>query len=583
MTKKVDRDRFRLLDAETGTIRKEHGGRISVALIYPNTYHVGMSNLGFQTVYRILNELDGVVCERAFLPDTPPSDIKALSTLESGKAVSAFDMVAFSISFENDFPNLLTILDAANLPLRAADRDGGRPLLAAGGAACLLNPEPIAAFIDCFLIGEAEALLPRFMACFDPQEDRRAWLLESAQQIDGLYVPSLYQDLYNEDDTFKALKAKPGLPKRVKRAYVPDLSCFRTRSTIVTPHTTFDRTFLVEVSRGCPHGCRFCAAGYVYRPPRFRPPGDLAKCIREETSPADKTAAPSVGLVGAAVSDLPGLEALCSDISGDGTEISFSSLRADALSDDLLTQLKNSRVKTATIAPDAGSERMRACINKGLSEKDILEATAKLVAAGIPNLKLYFMIGLPFETMPDVDAIVDLCKNIKRAFLESSREKGRMGQITVSLNAFVPKPHTPFQWAPMETVPILKKKIKRIKKALRNVPNVTVQADIPRGAYIQALLSRGDRRVADILLAGRDLQWNWAKIFKSCVVDPDFYVHRQRDEQEVFPWDFIDHGIRKSFLLAEYRRARKGKKTGVCDPSSCSLCGVCAPTQTGSG
>ena len=573
------------MEAETGTIYKEHGGRVSVVLIYPNTYHVGMSNLGFQTVYRILNELDGVVCERAFLPDTPPSATKALSTLESGKAVTAFDIVAFSISFENDFPNLLTILDAADLPLLAADRDSRRPLIAAGGAACLLNPEPIAAFIDCFLIGEAEGILPRFMDLFNPHEDREAWLLAAAGQITSLYVPALYEAYYNADNTFKALKSKPGLPQRVRRSYVEDVSRVDTHSTLLTPHTTFDQTFLVEVSRGCPHGCRFCAAGFVYRPPRFRSPEDLAACIRGagplatipqvKNRQSPKNHINKIGLVGAAVSDLPGLEDLCSAITGDGTEISFSSLRADALSDKLLAQLKNSRVKTATIAPDAGSERMRACINKGLSEKEILEATAKLVSAGIPNLKLYFMIGLPFETMGDVEAIVTLCKKIKHAFLESSRTKGKIGQITVSLNAFVPKPHTPFQWAPMEAVPILKKKIKHIRQALGNVPNINVQADVPRRAYLQALLSRGDRRVADILLSGRDHQWNWAETLKASGIDTSFYVNRQRGDQEVFPWDFIDHGIRKPFLLAEYKRAQKGKKTRECDPRTCNMCGVC--------
>ena len=572
MARKKDRSRLRLLEAETGTIHKEHGDRASVVLIYPNTYHVGMSNLGFQTIYRILNELDGVTCERAFLPETPPSGPKALSSLESGKPVAAFDIIAFSISFENDFPNLLTILEMAHLPLRAVDRDHRHPLVTAGGAVSFLNPEPIADFIDCFFIGEAENLLPPFFDLFSRQDDRKSWLQKSARQLTGLYVPALYKDKYNPDGTFKALESNPNLPERIRRAYVADLAGTRTCSTILTPHTTFDQTFLLEVSRGCPHGCRFCAAGFVYRPPRFRPSKELQDCIQ-----TGKSLSRRIGLVGAAVSDLPGLETLCRDSAGDDTEFSFSSLRADALSDELLAQLKKNKVKTATIAPDAGSERMRACINKGLSEKEILDAAAKLVANGIPNLKLYFMIGLPTETMQDVDAIIELCKKIKHAFLESSRVKGKIGRITVSLNTFVPKPHTPFQWAAMDEVPVLKKKIKRIKQALNTVPNLNVHADAPRRAYIQALFSRGDRRVADILLLGRDNQWNWAKTFKASVIDPDFYVYRKRGQDEVFPWDFIDHGIKKSFLLAEYKRAEKGKRTKECDPRSCSLCGVCHP------
>ena len=340
----------------------------------------------------------------------------------------------------------------------------------------------------------------------------------------------------------------------------------------MTPHTTFEDAYLIEVSRGCPHGCRFCAAGYVYRPPRFRP---LPRLLHAMQQGADRSS--KVGLLGAAVSDLPGLKALCNFGSQHHLQLSFSSLRADALDEPLIAALKSGRLKTATIAPETGSERMRRVINKGLNEAAILDAAEKLVANGIPNLKLYFMVGLPTETDEDVVAIVALVKKIKHRFLSSSRARGHMGTITVSLNAFVPKPFTPFQWAAMDEVSVLKQKIKRIKTDLKKVANVRVHADVPRWAHIQALLSRGDRRVAQLLLLAHQKEGNWPQTFKNSPLNPAYYVHRERHRDELLPWDFIEHGLDKDFLWNEYQRALKAKETLPCpaDPENCKICGVC--------
>ncbi len=571
MANKGDIDRQRRLDAEISVMGKQgQQAKTAVALIYPNTYHLGMSNLGFQTVYRLLNELDDIVCERSFLPDQDMANTGDIISIESGRPISTFDIIAVSLSFENDYPNLLSMLEKAGLPFRSAHRDETHPLIIAGGVTCLLNPAPIAPFIDCFLIGEAEANLSGFMRLFTVTETRDALLTRAAQEIEGIYVPAFYRELYNPDNTFQGLKPLKDVPGIIRRAYVRDIAQTPTCSAIVTPNTTFDQTFLIEVSRGCPHGCRFCGAGFVYRPPRFRNPDLLVSCLHDGLAHTNK-----IGLVGAAVSDLPGLDELCRAAEGAEADVSFSSLRADALDHDLLSHLSKSKVKTATIAPDAGSERLRRCINKGLSEKSILAAAEALVSNGIPNLRLYFMIGLPTETMQDIEAIVKLCQTVKHVFLKSSRVKGRIGEITVSINAFVPKPHTPFQWAAMDDIKTLKLKLKHIQKGLKRVPNVRIHADIPRWAYVQALLSRGDMRVADMLEAAHANGGNWPKTFKASRIDADFYVRRERNDDEIFPWDFIDHGIRKSYLLAEYRKAMRGDITAPCDVEVCRRCGVC--------
>lgn len=555
---------------EKGTIKKQWRDRRSVVLVYPNRYHLGMSNLGFQTVYQLLNAHDDLVCERAFLPEDGDSTAGRLLTAESGRPAAEADMLAFSISFENDIPNLLRCLRLAGLPLLSRHRGKSDPLVVVGGVVAMLNPEPIADFIDCFLIGEAEAILPDLLEVWAPGRDREEMLVSIGTQVPGAYVPSLYRTAYAEDGTISAFEPRGPLPAEIRRPYARDLSDFNTHSKIVTSQTAFADAFLTEVGRGCPHGCRFCSAGFIYRPPRFRSVEALSGSIREGLK-----LTPKIGLLGAAVSDLPGIGELCGQFSGEAVQLSFSSLRADALTPDLLKALKASGVKTATLAPDAGSERLRRVINKGIEEEAFLQAAADLVACGIPNLKLYFMVGLPTETGTDIEAIIDMCKRIKHRFLASSRLRRRMGSISVSLNCFVPKPCTPFQWSAMEAVATLKRKIKRVKSALRKIPNLRVNADVPRWAYVQALLARGDRRVSDILRAVHDNGGNWPHALKTVPLNADFYVLRQRPLEERLPWDFIDHGIRKRFLWSEYQRALKGSRGAECRVGSCTVCGVC--------
>lgn len=588
MSWKPAKSRAAPADYEIGQIRKSGANRIKVALVYPNTYPVGMSNLGFQTVYKQLNQIEHVVCERSFLPQNSPTQNRSIVTLESGQPLSDFDIIAFSISFENDYPNILTILEMANLPFETSQRPASHPLIIAGGVACCLNPEPLAPFIDVFFIGESEPVLAAFFDLFDPGANREKNLKSLVRQIPCLYVPSFYSVSYKSDGTLRTFEPQADVPAKIKRTYVLDLSQFSTDSAIITPRTTFADTFLIETSRGCPHGCRFCCAGFIYRPPRFRTSESILNSLQKGADLTHK-----FGLVGAAVSNLPEIRELCNRIiqayppddpghgsHGSDFKISFSSLRADALSPELLELLRKGNVKTVSIAPDAGSERMRRVINKGIDQAAILDAAERLVLNGIPNLKLYFMVGLPTETLSDVDAIVTLCKQVKHLFLKSSQARKRIGEITVSLNSFVPKPFTPFQWVAMDDVRQLKNKIKRVKQGLKRVANVRVHADIPRWANVQGLLARGDRKVARILALAHRNKGNWAKTLKESPVNADFYVLRERALDEFLPWDFIDHGLKSAFLKKEYQEALNGRTSPACPLEKCTLCGVCKEEQS---
>jgi radical SAM family uncharacterized protein len=557
ISRKLVQKAKQILEKEKGTVLKPWGGKHSVCLIYPNTYHVGMSNLGFQTLYRLLNQEEDIVCERAFLPD--PDDLAdyqqtqtPLLSLESQKPLSHFDLLAFSISFENDFLNILTLLDLGRIPSESHDRRDNDPLIIAGGAAVFLNPEPLSEIVDLFVLGEAEEVIEEFLEVYRGAKGRKDEFLRKSGGIEGIYVPAFYHVTYTEEGKIEAMESEAGFPRRVKRRWVKEIDRFPTRSTLFTPDTEFKEMALVEVNRGCPRGCRFCAACFIYHPFRNRSLQLLESLSRESLLKEKR-----IGLTGTAVSDYPSLLSLCQDILSEKGGISLASLRIDAVSDPLIKCLKESGDRTATIAPEAGSERLRKLLRKGYHEEEILRAVDILMESGLSQIKGYFMIGLPSETEEDVEAILHLAKRIRHQILSTRGKQKEAWRLVLSVNPFIPKPATPFQWEPLEEVGELKRKLKVIHKGLKGERGIRMIHDLPKWAYIQALLSRGDRRVGKILMAAHRYQGDWGKALRETSINPDFFVYRRRDLDEVFPWDFIDHGIPKERLKEEYVIAMK--------------------------
>jgi len=550
-----------LLRQEEGTIIKPWGGKISIALVYPNYYHVGMANLGSQSVYRTINDLPFAVCERAFMPDK--GDLKefqrtstSLFSLETQAPLQDFDLIAFSLSFENDYPNVLTILELSRIPLRYSRRKESYPMVFAGGITTFLNPEPLAEFMDFFALGEAEEMLPECLSMIadsQSQEIFRRQLLTQLAKIEGIYVPHFYTVTYGENGGISSFVPKKGIPSRVKRRWIKKVDNHSTQSIINSPAIEFGGMFLVEIGRGCFYGCRFCASGWVYRPVRMRSLKSLKKSIQSGLESKKK-----IGLISAAIGDHPELEEICRLVTNGGGEISVSSLRANALNRKLIKSLKESGHQTITIAPEAGSERLRRVIKKDITDDEIFEAAEMVVTNGIPNLRLYFLVGLPTETMDDIEQIVSLTKKIKHRIIKSLQKKSLPGTITLSITPFVPKPFTPFQWVPFENLKIMNQKIKHIQNGLKKERQVNVTCDFPKWSYIQALLSRGDRRVGKILLAVHKNGGDWKKACQEVNINSDFYVYRHRELTEILPWDFIDQGIKKETLISEYHRALTG-------------------------
>ena len=558
---------------EPGAVRKEPGGRLRMALVYPNAYRLGMANLGLHAVYRLANAGADVLCERAFLPE----EGGAVRTVESGKRLREFDVVAFSLSFEDDYVHVLEILDAAGMPLRSADRDEGFPLVVAGGIAVQINPEPLAPFFDLFLVGEGEELLPPFFGALRelaPGAPRRE-VLGRLSRLPGGYAPALYRVEYADTragggEWVTLFRPLDGAPDRVKRVYVPDLSRVATSRVVDSPDAQFGDLYLTEVARGCLWGCRFCAAGFVQRPYREV---ELETLRAEARRGMEKGL--RIGLVGPDTSDYTGLDPLTCFIGEQGGSFSPSSLRVDAITPELSRRLADGGERSITIAPEAGTERMRRVVNKDFPDDRIVEAAESALSQGMRHVKLYFMCGLPTETEDDVLGMARIALRIREEVMRPrASATGRMGRITLSVNPFVPKPWTPFQWAPMHEERCLAQKRRLLERELRP-RGVDVDFLSPREAYLQTLLSRGDRRVGDLLeIALRETQGNLQRALSRWRHDPEYFVTREVGVEERLPWDFLDQGLEKAFLAREFRRGVGAKITPKCALQTCRACGL---------
>ena len=568
----IDRLQALYKDEDSRVTVNPHAGQ-KVAIVYPNTYFVGMSNLGLHIIYEEINLCPASVCERIFLPEKKELDAydktkTPLMSVETQRPMHQFDVVAFDVTFEMDYFHIPLMLRHGRVPVMSEDRTGFDPIVIAGGPCATFNPEPFADFIDAFIIGEGEGIVSRVLDIIRDGKleglDRHA-ILRQLADVSGVYVPSLYVPIYSENGVFKGYDIAEGVPKTIKRHF--EMLTSGGETVVATNYTEFGAMYIIEVARGCGRHCRFCMAGYCFRVPRVRP----LEILKEGVDRAEKLGK-KVGLMGAAISDYPEVDELVNYIRSKDMRYSCASLRADSLTQAVVDGLADSGQKTITIAPETGSERLRRVINKGISEEHLKNAATLSAKSGIQHMRLYIMIGLPTETDEDIEAIVGLAERTQAHMAEV----GCKGRLTLSINPFIPKPFTPFQWMAMDNQKTVEKKLQYIKKALQKNRRIEVLVESPKEAYIQGVLARGDRRLGAVLAAcaaDRGSKSFKAEM-KAAGLDMDELNYRERSFDEFLPWSHLDMGMDEGYLEMEWKRSVDEAYTPPC-VQGCKRCGVC--------